>query len=581
MEKSLSLRLGRIERMLLCIIGVLIIMVLLLSAIAKNTVVKIRDDGDFKMVESITYRKAAKEDAPIGLVCEHRFTLDDVSEADTLSFYVNHHNIDVYIAEECVYSVSKAGGVFKTTGGIWTMIPLEEEDSGKEVRVVLSPIYKDYQNEMPNFFIGSKLAVYTHTFYHACPEIVLSLCTIMAGVFLLCLGIYQSINKKYSLRIYSIGVLAISAGVWRFTYGRFAYLLFPNHTIFMFTLSVISLMIVSLSMLNCVDAKANKKLAKVVKYCSFSYCAVFTVQLFLQFTGILDLRQMLKIVHVVIILSAVILCVSSVSEGIQQFSKDKTTNVHNYTWILSIGTVTDLLLYYFAETSVGMLFTLGAILLFSMLEGAKQLMIYSKQKSDFEEMKSKLALSRTTTMMSQIRSHFVFNILNAISGMCKYDPEKADETVVRFARYLRNNINIMENDENIPFETDLQQLEDYVILEQVRFGDKIEFYTDIEVDDFMIPPLILQPVVENAIKHGISKKLTNGTIILKTREFDGKIIITVEDDGVGFDMDELAKTGSVGLKNIKFRLEHLVNGTFDILSEKDKGTIVTITIPRR
>lgn len=184
-------------------------------------------------------------------------------------------------------------------------------------------------------------------------------------------------------------------------------------------------------------------------------------------------------------------------------------------------------------------------------------------------------------MMSQIRSHFVFNILNAISGMCKYDPEKADDTVVRFARYLRNNIDIMQEDKNIPFATDLRQLEDYVALEQVRFGDKIEFYTDAETMDFMIPPLILQPVVENAIKHGISKKTGNGTIILRTRRQGETVVITVEDDGIGFDMAELDKEKSIGLKNIRFRLEHLINGTFDISSEVNKGTVVTITIPKQ
>lgn len=171
-------------------------------------------------------------------------------------------------------------------------------------------------------------------------------------------------------------------------------------------------------------------------------------------------------------------------------------------------------------------------------------------------------------------------MLNAISGLCKYDPEKADETVVRFARYLRNNINVMEKNGNIPFRTDLQQLEDYVALEQVRFGDKIELYTDIEYDDFMIPQLILQPVVENAIKHGLSKKQGVGSIILRTRDEGNQIVIIVEDDGVGFDMEELKKETSVGIRNIRFRLEHLVGGKMNMLSEIGKGTTVTITIPK-
>lgn len=115
-------------------------------------------------------------------------------------------------------------------------------------------------------------------------------------------------------------------------------------------------------------------------------------------------------------------------------------------------------------------------------------------------------------------------------------------------------------------------------LEQVRFGDKNGFYTDIEVDNFLIPPLILQPVVENAIKHGLSKKRGNGTIVLRTREADGRVVITVEDDGVGFAMEEQEKETSVGIRNIRFRLEHLVHGTLDIQSTVGEGMTATDTI---
>lgn len=153
--------------------------------------------------------------------------------------------------------------------------------------------------------------------------------------------------------------------------------------------------------------------------------------------------------------------------------------------------------------------------------------------------------------------------------------------MVRFARYLRNNIDIMEEDKAIPFTTELLQLEDYVVLEQVRFGDRIEFYTDIEADRFMIPPLLLQPVVENAIKHGLSKKQEGGTIILRTREIGENIVITIEDDGIGFDIEELQKEKSIGIKNIRFRLRHLVNGTLEFESEVGRGTKATITIPKK
>ena len=461
------------------------------------------------------------------------------------------------------------------------MIPLHREDVGKEVRVVLTPLYSDYQDKTPDFLLGSELAIYKAYFYQALPEMALSLCVVLAGLFLLCMAVYNSIRQDTVFRLYMLSLLAISAGLWRVTYGRFAYLLFANHTVLVYYISIISLMLVALAMLNCVELSEGQEGHKAIRVCSLIYCVVFVGQFLLQLAGVLDLRQMLKATHAAIIVSAAALCFSGVSAWIRRLRRSDRTAGGNYSLLLGIGAITDLLLHYFAETSVGMLFTLGAILCYSMLEGIRMLIRYTEQKNALEEMHTQLTLSRTTTMMSQIRSHFVFNILNAISGMCKYDPEKADDTVVRFARYLRNNIDIMEHDKNIPFAADLRQLEDYVMLEQVRFGDKLEFYTDVETDQFMIPPLILQPVVENAIKHGISKKQSDGTIILRTRDAGENIVITVEDDGVGFDTQELSKEKSVGLKNIRFRLHHLVNGTLDIASEEGKGTIVTITIPKK
>ncbi len=201
--------------------------------------------------------------------------------------------------------------------------------------------------------------------------------------------------------------------------------------------------------------------------------------------------------------------------------------------------------------------------------------------SQAEKLETDLKNSRIVQAMSQIRSHFIFNILNAISGMCKYDPEKADYTVIRFARYLRSNIDVMQEDRMEPFETSLQHLEDYVALEQIRFGDRIRFTTDITVKDFELPPLVLQPIVENAIKHGLTPKAEGGTILLRTWEVRKTIFITIHDDGVGFDTAELEQRQSVGLSNVTFRIKQMLHGEIDFDSIPRRGTTVTIRIPRQ
>lgn len=577
MNKTHMSKLSISERVLFAILSICICVAIGVSTMTHNSVVKTRSEAGYENADDVLFVSMKDENAPCGKVNKCIFELDTINSLESLMFFVNHHNIEVVIDEESVCKIEEASNKIGTTGGIWVRVPLRESDSGKVVTVVLTPLYEDYSKKIPNFFIGSEMAIYKSVFYKAIPMTVLSLCVVFAGVFLFFLGVYNFHKKMRTNRLYALGLMAISTGLWRFTYDNFAFLLFENNTVLIYNLSIILLMVMAISMLNAIEIRGKGE--KIKRWLSVGYAVLYIVQIVLQLLGVCDLRRMLTLTHTTIVLSAVIVIGYSVQSVVK--TADKTVAERkSYEWILGFGVIVDLLIYYFADTSMTLLFTLVAILCYSMLEGMRLLIKYIEHKNAMEEMEIQLEMSRAKTMMSQIRSHFVFNVLNAISGMCKYDPQKADDTVIHFAKYLRNNINIMEDDKNIPFATDVRQLEDYVALEQVRFGDKIEFYTDIEFDDFFIPQLILQPVVENAIKHGISKKEGNGTIILKSRDEGERVAVTVEDNGVGFNMDELNKENSVGIRNIRFRLEHLVNGSLDIQSEEGKGTTVRITIPK-
>lgn len=202
-----------------------------------------------------------------------------------------------------------------------------------------------------------------------------------------------------------------------------------------------------------------------------------------------------------------------------------------------------------------------------------------RASKETERLKRELKNSRVVLAMSQIRTHFIFNVLNAISGMCLYDPAEANQTVVHFAKYLRGNINILQDDELISFRKELEHLEDYIVLEKVRFEDRIRFEKDLEVEEFLIPPLVLQPMVENAIKHGVLRTKTGGLILLKTRREDDQIVIQIIDDGVGFDMQKPIREGAVGISNVRFRLEYMIKGKMEIESAPGKGTTVTIRTP--
>ena len=210
-------------------------------------------------------------------------------------------------------------------------------------------------------------------------------------------------------------------------------------------------------------------------------------------------------------------------------------------------------------------------------EAARAKKLEEKQRKLQQELKDR----RVSVMMSQIRTHFIFNVMTIISGLCNSDPQKADNALILFARYLRKNIAIMDRDEPILFSQELQHLEDYISLEKLRFGDKIKFEKKLEITDFKIPPLTIQPLVENAIKHGLLTPGKSGTVYLSTAVVDGEIQILIEDDGIGFETEVLKKENAVGIRNVRYRVENMVGGTLEISSNPGKGTKAEIRISEK
>ncbi|QQO10153.1 sensor histidine kinase [Breznakiella homolactica] len=193
-----------------------------------------------------------------------------------------------------------------------------------------------------------------------------------------------------------------------------------------------------------------------------------------------------------------------------------------------------------------------------------------------------LAESRISIMLSQIQPHFLYNVLVVIKQLCDIDPPKAKEAVMEFAEYLRGNLDSLQLKTPIPFDKELRHVENYLSLEKKRFGDLVSLELDIHVRDFLIPSLTLQPLVENAVRYGVSRT-QGGTIRITAAEADEQIVITVADDGAGFDPSHTGRDGRshVGIENVRNRLAAMCCGTLTVNSAPGKGTIVTITLPRK
>ncbi len=209
-----------------------------------------------------------------------------------------------------------------------------------------------------------------------------------------------------------------------------------------------------------------------------------------------------------------------------------------------------------------------------------------------EEQKRLVLEARFDALQRQINPHFLFNTLNSIASLVRFKPEMAREMIVKLANILR--ALLRDHDTFVPLHEELAFTDDYLGIEVVRFGaDKLQVIKQVDSETLavLVPSMLLQPLVENSIKHGLEPRISGGTITLRSRVLGGKLVVEVEDDGVGMSRQPEGRTiplpgvgrqgAGIGMQNVRERLEVLygANARFDVESRPGRGTRITLEMP--
>lgn len=196
-----------------------------------------------------------------------------------------------------------------------------------------------------------------------------------------------------------------------------------------------------------------------------------------------------------------------------------------------------------------------------------------KHKAENVEMGVKL-------MTSQIQPHFLYNTLGTIYQLCGKDVKLAQETIKSFTKYLRTNMESLDRNTLVSFEKELEHTKTYLSIELLRFSDILKVEYDINDTNFELPALSIQPLVENAVKHGIRSREEGGTVTISVKRENGKIYVSVHDDGMGYDTEHLPDDGRVhvGIANVRKRLDYMCGGKLEIDSKIGVGTTATIIL---
>ena len=206
------------------------------------------------------------------------------------------------------------------------------------------------------------------------------------------------------------------------------------------------------------------------------------------------------------------------------------------------------------------------------------MLIVTEQINKYIQQQADIANQKANIMVLQMRPHFIYNTLTDIYYLCEQNPKEAQQVTLDFITYVRKNFYAIVSENPVPFDDELEHARAYLSVESTRFDENLIVEYNIEHRNFLIPPLTLQPLVENAVRHGLDPDGGQLKIIIQTHQTINGSVIIVSDNGPGFDTANAFESAGA-LSNIKQRLEMMCKGTLKIDSTEDKGTTVTIFVP--
>lgn len=263
---------------------------------------------------------------------------------------------------------------------------------------------------------------------------------------------------------------------------------------------------------------------------------------------------------------------------------ERSFQIHNAEWYFRIYPIR--LWYEYPETWLMLSVALSVSLFVAFIIQTQKANLLSAAKIQSElaeQIKQKeleLTKGKVSIMLSQIKPHFLYNALTAIAQLCDENPAKAKKATIDFSSYLRNNMESLDNKGLISIEKELSHVKAYLDLEKAIYGKALNVVYNIQPYQFLLPPLTIQPIAENAVKHGIGKKEGGGTLTISIGETESDYLVTVSDDGAGYDVkspydDTITH---LGIENVRRRIEEQCSGTLEVESEVGKGTRAEIRL---
>lgn len=422
---------------------------------------------------------------------------------------------------------------------------------------------------------------YLQFFFDALPPLLLYLLVCFFGMFFFPVAgfILGKVNYKYLI----FGVLAFTWGLFMMVKDISGYLnMWVTDQSVCLLISTVSNYLFIIAMILYLKSNLERSINRAIgNVLATIYTILVIVCIVLQFAAVADMFATFTYMFGFTAVCAVVMTVLLIIE----MRSSKKAYYLLVSWIpLAITLIIDAVNHYIHFTDVDFyFFGISVTMIYQIIRLVMDLRTQYKETIRYQKMQKELYEARVSVMVSQIQPHFMYNTLSSIAMLCKLDPDTAYQATITFSQYLRSNMDSLKQTKLVPFEQELEHLKKYLYIEKLRFGKKLNIEYDIQATDFKLPQLSIQPLAENAVKHGISKKRGGGTLTIATRETDTDYEIIISDDGVGFDPNAPKPDDGrshIGMENIHRRLKEMCNAEIIIESEVGKGTVATVKLPK-
>ena len=529
---------------------------------------------------------------PIGEAATLTNTLpENIPERHAILARNYHLWLKAYVGDELIFSYpnedwNRFGNIISDE---WCLIEIDPKYSGQEIKFIYSNTSDfPFIGTIGHIYYGEDNSLVLYVKNSSRPNVILGIVLCVIGALLLLVSYIYRGHTNQSPNT-GMGLAFLCFGIWLTNRAKMG--IFPYHSIYVYWASLICLMFVAPALF-LYSYFRNQKFKKLSFWGTIG-CIIGDVVLVVScFIINYNVELIAMFAYGLSIIALALNAYSLFCGGFGKESRSKTSieRLLDRTEFVSNLIFPVILIFELAIYQTGnrdylwtdaSIYLRGAMTLYAFLYMGFVLWRTFLVVQDRTIVTKKLHDSQLELMMGQIQPHFIFNTLSSIRTLVMVDPKVAYNMLYDFSNYLRANIDNVTNMDGISFASEVSHIKSYVNIEKVRFGDKLEVEYDIQAENFTVPPLSIQPLVENAIKHGVCKKIYGGTVILKSYEEGDFNVVEVSDDGIGFNSETASKvfafpdtTNGENAESAKL-VESLLKGISGslILRDKDGDTL--------